>query len=297
MNYRRILQTVVVGMVFAAPVVAQEEPVQLTFAEKRDCDPSVSPDGNHLAFVSNRTGKFNLYLLTFGDQGVLQVTQSTKDDVHPSWSRDGKKILFSSKRTGNGDIYQMASDGKSGYLQLTDRVEIDDFPSYCLGDEGLVYTSTPKKAFGKVRIKGLRANAQVVKADEKGRANNVRVLADGSEPRLSPNGKQIVFVSHRTKNEDVWLMEADGSVQRQLTMSPKHDIDARFSPDGKHIVFASNRTGNYDIWVMDADGSGQRQLTSGPEDETQPCWSFGGYIYYTRETSSTQSNIYRIKAP
>ncbi|MDQ1256435.1 MAG: hypothetical protein QG656_1031 [Candidatus Hydrogenedentes bacterium] len=276
-------------VVFSA--FGQDQPVQITFGEKGDCDPMVSPDGKSMAFASDRTGAFNLYLQVFGQGGVLQLTQSKKGDRHPSWSPDGKQLVFNSKRTGNGDIYEMAADGSSGFLQLTDREDIDEFPSYKGANGGLLYVSSPKK------LLKLHPQNQVVYAEEKGRANNVRAMGEGAEARFSPDLKSIVFVSRRTKNKDLWLMNTDGGLQTQLTTDSNEDENPCFSPDGKQIVFTSNRTGSYDLWAISADGSNPRQLTSSAEDETQPCWSSGGFIYYTRALGEGRSNIYRIPAP
>lgn len=287
----RILCALALISLLAAPTFAQEAPKQVTFGEKRDMDPMVSPDGSHLAFASDRTGHFNIFLVTFGKAGELQLTQSNKDDRYPNWSPDTRRIVFCSKRTGNGDIYEMSCDGSSGYLQLTDRVDLDEYPCYEAKRQGMIFASTPKRGLR------LRPKMSVVFAKDKGQANNTVVLADGDEPRFSPDGTKIVFVSRRTKNNDIWLMNDDGGLQTQLTTDRKDDENPDFSPDGRKIVFASNRTGNFDIWVMDADGGNQRQLTTAPEDETQPSWSSGGYIYYTRRMGDRKSNIFRIKAP
>jgi len=281
------LATLLLGLA----AIAQDGPVQITFGEKKDMDPVVSPDGKNLAFSSNRTGSFNIFMATFGKEGFVQLTQGKKDDRYPSWSPDNKKIIFSSKRTGNGDIYEMAADGSAGFLQLSDREDLEEYPSYYPKGDGILFATAPKK------LVQVRPQMTVVIAENKGQANNSSPLTQGDEPRFSPDGKHIVFVSRRTKNNDIWLMKADGTQQMQLTTDPKDDENPAFSPDGKKIIFASNRTGNSDIWVMDADGGNQRQLTTDPLDETQPCWSAGGYIYYTRRATELKSNIYRIKAP
>ena len=271
-------------------VMAQEEMTQLTTGSQRDVDPMISPDGNSVAFASNRTGHFNIFVFSYRNSGTLQLTQGDKDDRYPNWSADGKKIVFGSDRTGKSDIYETSNDGSSGFLQLTDSPLLEEYPNYPTTSKGLLFARDAKKGV-------LTHQMEVILSDSLPVAGNSVVLAEGDQPRFSPNGSRIVFVSHRTRNDDIWTMTREGSSQTQLTTDEKDDADPYYSPDGRRIVFASKRTGNYDIWVMDSDGGNQRQLTFDNADETQPCWSVGGYIYYTHKVSETASNIYRIKAP
>ncbi|GMW01415.1 MAG: hypothetical protein AMXMBFR84_25520 [Candidatus Hydrogenedentota bacterium] len=288
------MRTICIGSVAAIlavlPALAQTEIKQITFGDKRDVDPMVSPDGNHLAFSSNRTGTFNIFLYTFGESGIAQLTQGKKDDRHPHWLPDNRKIVFSSKRTGNGDLYVTDRQGKEGFLQITDRDHVESFP--CVSRSGAIsFTTAPDK------LVPLRTNEHVAYSATQGAANNAKQLGEGDQARFSPDGKKLVFVSDRTKNKDIWVMNADGSLQTQLTTDAKDDQHPAFSPNGKSIVFTSNRAGNNDIWVMDADGGNPRQLTSGGDDEEQPCWSAGGYIYYVKKQGEFTSNIFRMKAP
>ncbi|MBP8132617.1 MAG: PD40 domain-containing protein [Candidatus Hydrogenedentes bacterium] len=280
-----------VVLLLTAAALAQDNAVQVTFGDKRDVDPAASPDGKRLVFASNRTGDFCIYAVTFGEAGVVQLTQSEKDDRQPCWSPDGKKVIFTSRRTGHGDLYEMASDGSSGFLQITDRGDVEEWPSYAPKSGGLLFVTGPYK-----RIQ-IREKMNVVVADAAAQANTPRLLTEGDEPRYSPDGSRVLFVSRRTKNKDVWVMSADGGLQTQLTNDPKDDENPCWSPDGKHIVFASERTGNFDLWVMNTDGTEVRQLTSTPAHERQPSWSSTDHIYFTREASSSQSNIFRINAP
>jgi TolB protein len=277
-------------LLFAAMSNAADE-VQITFGPGRDCDPSVSPDGKHLAFSSNRAGNFDIYSLKFGENGFTQVTQSPEHDRYPAWSKDGKNIYFDSKRTGNGDIYETPFPAGGGYKQLTDREDIEEYACQSPKGSGFALARAPKK------LVEVRRPMKVVLAATPADASSAREIADGDEPRFSPDGSKIVFTSHRTKNNDVWVMSADGGSQTQLTTDKKDDQNPCFSPDGKKVVFASKRTGNFDIWVMDADGSNQQQLTWSEADESQPCWSAGGYLYFVRKSSESNACVYRIKAP
>jgi TolB protein len=75
---------------------------------------------------------------------------------------------------------------------------------------------------------------------------------------------------------DVWVMNADGSDQRRLTPNPQSDDWPVWSPDGQQIAFTSFRGFNWDVWVMNADGSGLRNLTRDRAQDYFPTWSPDG---------------------
>ncbi len=84
---------------------------------------------------------------------------------------------------------------------------------------------------------------------------------------------QIAFVSRRDGNSEIYVMNADGSGQTNLTNNPASDTFPAWSPDGSRIAFTSDRDGNQEIYVMNADGSGQTPLTNNPETDNSPVWS------------------------
>src|SRR5262245_49125199 len=68
---------------------------------------------------------------------------------------------------------------------------------------------------------------------------------------------RIAFTSKRDGNNEIYVMNADGSGQTNLTNNPASDAGPAWSPDGRQIAFGSFRDGNGEIYVMNADGSGQ----------------------------------------
>ncbi|MBN1135542.1 MAG: protein kinase [Anaerolineae bacterium] len=97
-----------------------------------------------------------------------------------------------------------------------------------------------------------------------------QVAAGGAEtnPEASPDSRQVVFMSRRDGNWEVYLVDIDGDNLRRLTKDPADDGLPTWSPDGQYIAFVSNRGGEWAIWVMRPDGSGQRLLfpLGGPLD-------------------------------
>ena len=96
---------------------------------------------------------------------------------------------------------------------------------------------------------------------------------------------QIVFMSHRDGNPEIYVMDADGGNPRRLTDNRGWDFAPSWSPDGKRIAFVSDRDGHVhvkhgwstnEIYVMNADGSNPQNLTDNPFDDRSPSWSPDG---------------------
>jgi TolB protein len=99
---------------------------------------------------------------------------------------------------------------------------------------------------------------------------------DDYSPAWSPDGSKIVFGSTRTGNRDLFLMNADGSDEAQLTFHEGIDWTPAWSPDGTKIVFCSDRDGSQDVYVMNPDGSDPVRLTDHPATDCSPSWSPDG---------------------
>jgi len=112
----------------------------------------------------------------------------------------------------------------------------------------------------------------------------------------------VAFHSNRDGNNNIYVMNPDGSGQVRLTSDPGNDQRADISPDGSRIAFASNRssgvvTSHFEIFVMNADGSDVRQLTDTPTSftNTWPRWSPNGEWIAFQSTVSGTSQVHAIR--
>ena len=99
----------------------------------------------------------------------------------------------------------------------------------------------------------------------------------------------IVFESIRDGDSEVFLMDANGGNQVQLTRNEDNDSNSRWSPDANQIVFVSDRDGNANLYFMNSDGTGQTRLTDHPMAEYSPTWSPDGTMvaYNTNRLKSS----------
>ena len=88
-------------------------PTNLTQDAGDDGYPAWSPDGQRIAFVSERDGNPELYVMDADGSNPTRLTQDAGRDGSSAWSPDGQRIAFVSRRDGNAEIYVIAADGSS----------------------------------------------------------------------------------------------------------------------------------------------------------------------------------------
>jgi TolB protein len=256
------------------------------------------------SFSSNRLGTAaSGDIFAMPPLGVPQVrlTEARPDDAQSAWSPDGRRIAFKSRRDGNNELYVMKADG-SGETRLTTSPQVSEGqPAWSPDGTRLLYRKTPDNP--------ITQNADLWQIDVNPAAPNPRPVlqrtGDERYPSWSPDGTKIVFrgdqdlVDH-SGDEELYLMNADGTGVVQLTHNTVFDSAPAFSPDGSRILFESARDSGdalkLDIYVMDADGGDVRRLTSDPAHDEGGVFSPDGRkILFTSERGGS-SDIYVMKA-
>ena len=295
MNPRRLLLAAVATAIVLQPAAGQSPPKIV----EHGAAPAVSPDGARIAFLSDRAGAQDVYVIGADGTGEIRLTRTPEAESQPAWSADGRQIWFTAYANASSAIYAVGANGGE-----PKRIGAVPGRAMRLSPDGKrvlywVGTWTAMKLF-------------VSDLDGSG----ARVLTDGTGvvwgARWSPDGRRIAFGDNDASRVlQIYVMNADGSGRRQVTRfapadgsaqmpawsadgarlavqsgakgTPAHiwTVDAAtgvaqklashadayndevpaWFPDGKRIAFQSNRTGAMEVWVMGSDGSGQRQVT------------------------------------
>jgi TolB protein len=270
-------------LIFAVSVGSQQAdaadleisiPIQLTHAQ--NLDPSPSPDGKKLVFISVISGKEQLFTMDVDGKNIVQLTRVDADHEDPAWSPDGKKIAFVLITKERTSIAVMNADGSNVDL-LTPKDHQTIHPNWSADSKQVMFCTNddvapPKKNEAQINVVDL-----VTK--------KITTLITGginTYGSWSPDMKQIAFRKIiGEENSEVFVANADGSNQRNLTNNPFFDGWPAWSPDGKKIAFASNRRGHgYQIFVMDADGANVRLIANTEGRATAPRWSPDGKMIY-----------------
>jgi len=114
---------------------------RVTFREARpDLNPTISPDGERIAFQSFVNGNWEIFVMDADGRNVKQLTFNPADDIDPAWSPDGQRIAFATNRDGNWEIYTMDVDG-GNVKNLTNSGANDRWPTWSPDVEEIAFQS------------------------------------------------------------------------------------------------------------------------------------------------------------
>jgi TolB protein len=207
----------------AAPGAAPEatphpEAVRLQTAPEGNFEPSVSPDGAQMAFVSSRDGDPEIYVMDLRAGSTRRLTFFHREDWGPQWSPDGQLIAFLSSREGRTRVFVVRPDG-TGTRAVSGSADTGEERDIAWSPDGSALAFAGRSSRGQARIwKVLMDGSAPVP------------LTDGAskddQPAWSPDGKYLAYVSENAgnpSNGDIALMRADGSGKTMLTRAPGAD--------------------------------------------------------------------------
>ncbi len=219
---------------------------RIFFASSHAVDTACTPRPDPSKGYVWRLDPYDIYTANSDGSHLKRLTNYGIYTAEGVLSADGKRIVFTSLKDGDLDIYTMNADG-TNVKQLTHTVGYDGGPWWSPNGKQIVY-----RAFHPTDAKDL--------ADYKS------LLAD-----------RLV----RPNKMDLWIMNADGSDQHQITHLGGASFGPAWTPDGRRIVFSSNyhtdpKLGNFDVFLVNPDGTGLDQITTNATFDGFPMFSPSG---------------------
>lgn len=257
-------------------------------------------------------GNQDLYVAPPGGGPERRLTDDPATDGLPRFTRDGRAVLFTSNRTGNWQLWEVPAEGgvgrrlrensstdwqadpSPGGAQLVLLSKIDGPETLFVLDRA-TGAARPLARHGKT-LKGMdtilgnphwspdgrrivfSSNAdlghQIYVVDvATGAQSRISPLASGGcEPRFSPDGNKVVYVSRRLWKVRSRIIEHDlaADTERVLVDWPALNYDPVYSPDGSELAFASNVTGEYVIYRQRLSDGQAWRVTFGPGPARYP---------------------------
>lgn len=262
---------------------------QLTEGNWRDSSPAFSPDGKRLAFLSDRDGTTQLYVMWLDTREVAKLTNLERSPGAPVWSPDGTKIAYSTFVPASESPLAIRMPERPQGAQWARGATIENRLSWAADGSGYRPIGWTQVFVVDARLGG-----------------TPRQVTDGdynhSNPQWSADGRTI-FVSGIRKpdaeylrgDSEIYAFDLESKSPEQLTDRKGPDGGQRVSPDGKWIAYVGFDEKNYtshlsSLYLMDVKGGSKRMLAgnlaSSPSDVTW-AWDSSGVFYTVGEKGVT----------
>ena len=247
--------------------------------------PTWSPDGTRLAFVGTAGTNVDVYVMNADGSGLSRLTDDPAHDTDPAWSPDGSRIAFASDRgraAGSSQIWVVNDDGGDETLLISAPV----------GGTALSPSWSPDG--DRIAYQAITDDSGIAVANADG-SNPTRLITSqaASDPDWAPDGIRIAFSQAdgiEGGNQNIYVMDADGTDVTRMTDDPDSDTQPAWSPDGQSIAFTHTPDeGSADVWSVTRIGRVLTRLTTDDAQDWFPTWQPTG----TYELSVTPGSATR----
>ncbi len=272
---------------------------KLTNSPNQDRHPRWSPDGQWIAFESNRDGNYQVWVMAAGGGEARKLTNLATEATQPVWSPDGRKIAFVSAVFAEFSAKPFA---ESDLLNKDKLAAMEKGPVKARLFNQLLYRHWDSWVAGKrqhlfvlpVRNAAAAGDPQDVTPGDNDAIPTSDTFTEGDEFAFAPDSQTLVFtappVPVRTQawstNHDIYAVNLASGERRQLTTNPAADCSPRFSPDGRWLAYRAQARAGFesDRWQLQLLelATGQSRSLTGALDRSVDhfVWSPDGATIY-----------------
>jgi eukaryotic-like serine/threonine-protein kinase len=224
-----------------------------------EAQPSFSPDGRSIAFVSNRGGQWDIYVGLVTGGSLIRITEDVNLETTPRWSPDGTRILFGRlNETGRQDVWTAPALGGTARRVVANALQpawSSDGRSIAYSSEGTIWTAD---AGG--------ANPRAITSPERFRADY--------QPAFSRDGRRVAFIRRRGPGLGgpygaLVVVDVTTGAEKYLTVDDAMAVSPVWSLDDRFVYLSWSRGGALNVWKIPVDGGEPEQITVGQGDDTE----------------------------
>ncbi len=259
--------------------------------------PAWSPDGSALAVgasVSENELGYEVFTVNLSERNLKRLTQQSWSEVESiQWERDGSFLVVAA-RDQNSSLQQLWSvsypEGETRRLQA-------DLSVY--GDA--ISSSADSRSLLAIQVQS-QSNIWIAPADDFSKAKQITFSSIG--PQFGYWGMdwtadgRLLFTARAEEGWRVWIANADGSEQKQLTPAGGMNHFPALTSDGRYLIFQSNRDGRYAIWRQELANGELKRLTNDSIASQPDLSPDGKWIVYVSTPALVSSEglgtLYRI---
>ena len=271
-------------------------PVQVTSAIGVENYATWSSDGGRLAYESNQSGNWDIWVAQRGGEAVNLTGDHAGDDRFPSWSPNGREIAFLSQRDGAWGLYSMSALGGSPREVMSISIAT------------LYYTGAPQwSADGTeiaVSVRDSGSNFVEIASLQTLRTRRIPLPIHEGKPCFdlswSPDEQFFAYVDaivYTAEVTRIWVVPSAGGKPMPVTDGLTNAWSPTWSVDGRKLFFVSNRGGTMDLWQQQIGDGGEPEgeavpVTAGLGIRTASFSPDGTLLAYSR--GQRVSNVWRI---
>ncbi len=168
---------------------------------------SLSPDGKKVAVTLSKDGNSEIYVMDAEGGNLRRLTNTWGIDASPTWAPDSHRVAFVSDRSGTPQIYYQEAAGATA-VRLTFQGNYNQSPAWSPKGDKITFCGRDERLVFDLFLVDVETREITRLTQDQG---------TNEDPTWSPNGRHIVFTSTRNGGSSIWIMNADGTNQRQIS--------------------------------------------------------------------------------